>query len=129
MEALNEGLARKLSRLEIYNCLLSQKQFNKILSNLDPKKITSLTMISSVNGNSIGQYAVFDREEDHKQAKMTCHFISAFVKLKDLKISFEYICDKWFQMMGDTLIAMGSKLRTLHLLLNGEIDNNCAPFQ
>ncbi len=85
-------------------------------------------MVSSVNGNSIGQYAVFDREEDHKQAKMTCHFISAFVKLKDLKISFEYICDKWFQIMGDTLIAMGSKLRTLHLLLNGEIENNCAPF-
>ncbi len=59
---------------------------------------------------------------------MTCHYISSLVKLKELKISFEYVSEEWFSLMGDTLISMGKKLKILHLLLTKEIENNCLQF-
>jgi hypothetical protein len=59
---------------------------------------------------------------------MTCHFISSFLKLKELKISFEYVTEEWFKLMGDTLMTMGKKLKILHLLLTKKIENNCVPF-
>lgn len=59
---------------------------------------------------------------------MTCHFISSFVKLKELKISFEYVSEEWFSLMGDTLISMGNKLKILHLLPTKDIESNCVQF-
>ena len=59
---------------------------------------------------------------------MTCHFIEQCKKLKILKISFEYIWDKWFEIMGETLKAMGSKVKVLHITSNGHIEDNCLKF-
>ena len=128
VEALTKGLARKLSRLELNDCDISQRQFNQILSNIDSSKITSLAMTSNFTGYGSNQTLKINKEEEHKQTKMTCHFISSFVKLKELKISFEYVSEEWFKLMGDTLITMGKKLKILHLLLNKKIENNCVPF-